>query len=53
MFVFFCTGGEIYTAFGEESESEFENHEILHPDLEIKATCETITLRSGTGRITT
>ena len=28
------SGGEIYTVFDEESESEVENHEILHPDLE-------------------
>ena len=28
-------GGEIYTVFDEESESEVENLEILHPDLEI------------------
>ena len=30
------SGGEIYTVFDEESESEVENLEILHPDLEIK-----------------
>ena len=32
------SGGEIYTVFDEESESEVENleQEILHPDLEIK-----------------
>ena len=29
-------GGEIYTVFDEESESEVGNLEILHPDLEIK-----------------
>ena len=29
------SGGEIYTVFDEESESEVENLEILHPDLEI------------------
>ena len=34
--VFGSSGGEIYTAFDEESESEVENLEILHPDLEIK-----------------
>ena len=28
--------GEICTVFDEESESEVENLEILHPDLEIK-----------------
>ena len=34
----FClgSGGEIYTAFDEESESEVWNLEILHPDLETK-----------------
>ena len=30
------SGGEIYTVFDEESESEVENLEILHPDLEIQ-----------------
>ena len=30
------SGGEMYTVFDEESESEVENLEILHPDLEIK-----------------
>ena len=29
------SGGEIYTVFDEESESEVENLEILHPDLEV------------------
>ena len=29
-------GDEIYTMFDEESESEVENREILHLDLEIK-----------------
>ena len=35
---FFGSGGEIYTVFDEESESESEvkNLEILHPDLEIQ-----------------
>ena len=28
------SGGEIYTVFDEESESEAENLEILQPDLE-------------------
>ena len=30
------SGCEIYTIFDEESESEVENLEILHPDLEIE-----------------
>ena len=30
------SGGEIYTVFDDESESEVENLEILHPDPEIK-----------------
>ena len=30
------SGGEIYTAFDEESESEVENLESLHPELEIR-----------------
>ena len=34
--VVWVPGGEIYTVFDEESESEVENLEILHPDLEIK-----------------
>ena len=29
------SGGEIYTVFDEESESEVENLGFLHPDLEI------------------
>ena len=33
---FWGPGGEIYTVFDEESESEVENLEILHPDLEIQ-----------------
>ena len=33
----FCgSGGEIYIVVDEESESQVENLEILHPDLEIK-----------------
>ena len=34
--IFGGSGGEIYTVFDEESESEVENLEILHPDLEIQ-----------------
>ena len=34
--VFWVPGGDIYTIFDEESESEVENLEILHPDLEIQ-----------------
>ena len=34
--IFGSSGGEIYTDFDEESESDVENLEILHPDLEIK-----------------
>ena len=34
--IFGGSGGEIYTVFDEESESEVENLEILHPDLELK-----------------
>ena len=32
----FDSGCEIYTVFDEEFESEVENLEILHPDLEIQ-----------------
>ena len=31
------SGGEIYTVFDEESESEVENREILHPAIAIGA----------------
>ena len=34
--IFGRSGGEMYTAFDEESESEVKNLENLHPDLEIK-----------------
>ena len=34
--IFSGSGGEIYTVWDEESESEVENLGILHPDLEIK-----------------
>ena len=30
------SGGEIYTVFDEESESDVKNLEILYPDFEIK-----------------
>ena len=36
------SGGEIYTVFDEESESEVENLDILHPDLEIQENQEKI-----------
>ena len=39
---FWGSGGEIYTALDEESESEVENLEILHPDLEIKENQENV-----------
>ena len=30
------SGGEVYTVFDQESESDVKNLEILHPDTEIK-----------------
>ena len=36
------SGGEIYTVFDEESESEVENLGFLHPDLEIKENQENL-----------
>ena len=38
--IFGGSGGEIYTVVDEESESEVENLEILHPDLAIKENSE-------------
>ena len=38
--IFGDSGGEIYTVFDKESESDIKILEILHPDVEIKENLE-------------